>query len=167
MSGHSLTHIRYEGKNDHSDVHVAIIVSKWNAEVTEALYQGAVQTLISAGVDVDNISRYNVPGSFELPQAAEWALNWRIDFDGAICLGCVIQGETRHFEFISQAVASSIMQVGLTTQKPVIFGVLTPDNMEQALARAGGKLGNKGEEAAVAFLEMLDLAQILHEEAEE
>ena len=108
-----------------------------------------------------HIVRADVPGSFELPYGAQ-ALIDKIFVthstipDAIICLGCVIQGETRHFEFISQAVANGIMNVGLESGIPVIFGVLTPDSQEQALARAGGKLGNKGAEAAVAALQMLD-----------
>jgi 6,7-dimethyl-8-ribityllumazine synthase len=95
-----------------------------------------------------------VPGSFELPLAAQWSAKKK-KIDAVICLGCVIQGETRHFEFINQSVAQGIKDVGLKYNKPVIFGVLTTDNMRQAMDRAGGKHGNKGDEAAITAIKML------------
>lgn len=155
--GHDLSHIRYTGVKDHSGDRVAIVVSKWNTEITGALYQGALSVLKAAGIPAEQIFRYEVPGSFELPAGAQTALEQHPDLNGVITLGCVIQGETRHFDFISQATADGIMRLGLDYKKPVIFGVLTPDTQQQALDRAGGKYGNKGEEAAVALLEMVDL----------
>ena len=98
---------------------------------------------------------YDVPGSFELPSAAAMLLTANENIDAVICLGCVIQGETRHFEFISQAVANGVTQVGIEYTVPVIFGVLTCNTMEQAEARSGGKHGNKGVEAAASCLQML------------
>ena len=154
---HDLSGISYSGGHNHQSDRVVIVVSKWNPEVTEALFEGAVRTLQATGVRDENILRYDVPGSYELPLGADIALQKHPNLDGIICLGCVIQGETRHFEFISQAVANGVMNVGLQYHCPVIFGVLTPDTMQQALDRAGGKYGNKGEEAAVALLEMIDL----------
>jgi 6,7-dimethyl-8-ribityllumazine synthase len=132
----------------------AIVVAEWNAEVTEALYQGAYQTLLKEGASEQNIIRKNVPGSFELSLGAQWMAQQR-DIDAVICIGCVIQGETRHFDFICNAVAYGITEVGLKYNKPVIFGVLTPDSQEQALDRAGGKHGNKGDEAAITAIKML------------
>ena len=155
--GHDLSHIRYAGGQTHADDLVAIVVSKWNNEITGALYQGALSVLTAAGLSPDRVLRYEVPGSYELPAGAQTALEHHPDLDGVIALGCVIQGETRHFDFICQAAADGIMRVGLDYKRPVIFGVLTPDTQQQALDRAGGKYGNKGEEAAVAFLEMVDL----------
>ncbi len=132
----------------------AIVVSEWNEEVTEALYSGAIETLKSFGVDKTNIRRVDVPGSFELSLGAQkMAQNESID--AVICLGCVIQGETRHFDFICQAVANGITNVGLKYDKPVVFGVLTTDNQKQAMERAGGKYGNKGDEAAATAVKML------------
>jgi 6,7-dimethyl-8-ribityllumazine synthase len=132
----------------------AIVVAEWNAEVTEALYNGAYQTLIKEGAREENIFRKNVPGSFELTLGAQWmAQNHGID--AVICLGCVIQGETRHFDFICNAVAHGLTDVALKYNKPVIFGVLTPNNQEQAMDRAGGKHGNKGDEAAITAIKML------------
>ena len=159
MSGHDLSNISYTGQKDHSETIVALVVSKWNDGITNTLYEGAVSTLVEAGVKKENIHRYDVPGSYELPLGARMAAeSSNHDRPSAIiCLGCVIQGETRHFEFISNAVSNGIMQLGLMLKMPVIFGVLTPDTDEQATDRAGGKYGNKGEEAAVAALEMIDL----------
>ncbi len=137
-----------------ADKRFAIVVAEWNAQVTEALYNGALQTLLKEGAREEYITRKNVPGSFELSLGAQWMAS-RNDIDAVICLGCVIQGDTRHFDFICQAVANGITEVGLKFNKPVIFGVLTPDTMEQALDRAGGKHGNKGDEAAITAIKML------------
>lgn len=134
----------------------ALVVSEWNTEVTEALYAGAFTTLLQAGVPREHIVRVDVPGSFELPLGAQWMAQ-RDDIDAVICLGCVIQGETRHFDFICQACAQGVTEVGLKYNKPVIFGVLTTDNQKQALDRAGGRHGNKGDEAAATALKMLQI----------
>ena len=131
-----------------------IVVSKWNEQITEALYSGAVETLIGSGVAKENIERMDVAGSFELSLGGQW-LAQREDIDAVICLGCVIQGETKHFDFICDAVAHGITNVSLNYNKPVIFGVLTPNTMKQALDRAGGKHGNKGDEAAATALQMV------------
>ncbi|MEM0999959.1 MAG: 6,7-dimethyl-8-ribityllumazine synthase [Bacteroidota bacterium] len=160
-SGHDLSHIRYTGDEDHSGDRIAILVSKWNSEITGALADGAQETLRAAGIPAENIFLHEVPGSYELPSAAQFVLDADLDTAAVICLGVVIQGETRHFEFICQAVAQGIRQVSMDYNKPVIFGVLTPDTQQQALDRAGGKYGNKGEEAAVAALEMIDLQRKL------
>lgn len=157
--GHDLSHIRYEGNAYHGTTRVAIVVSKWNDTITEALFEGASSVLRAAGVPSSNIVRYNVPGSYELPLGAKIALDAKHPPHGVIALGCIIQGETRHFDFIAQAVADGIMRLNLDSGKPVIFGVLTPDTDQQAADRAGGKYGNKGEEAAVALLEMVDLGK--------
>lgn len=132
----------------------AVIVAEWNAEVTEALFNGAYQTLLKEGARKENIIRKNVPGSFELTLGAQWMAQ-NDNIDAVICLGCVIQGETRHFDFICNAVAHGLTDVGLKYNKPVIFGVLTPNNQEQAMDRAGGKHGNKGDEAAITAIKML------------
>lgn len=141
-------------KVDLSSKKVAIVVASWNEEITEALYEGAVHTLVESGVQKSNIIRKDVPGSFELSLGGLWMAE-RKDIDAVICLGCVIQGDTPHFDYICQAVAYGITEAGLKTRKPVIFGVLTTLNKTQALERAGGKLGNKGEEAAITAIEML------------
>lgn len=132
----------------------AIVVSEWNDQVTGALYSGAYDTLIKQGASKDHIITQYVPGSFELTLGAQWMAEQK-DIDAVICLGCVIQGETRHFDFICDAVAHGITNVGLKYNKPVIFGVLTPNTLQQALDRAGGKHGNKGDEAAITAIKML------------
>jgi 6,7-dimethyl-8-ribityllumazine synthase len=138
-------------------VTIGIIVSEWNAPITSALLKGAQSTLAAQGIKASQIKIYHVPGSFELSAAASMLFKSINAIDAIICLGCVIQGETRHFEFISQAVANGITQVAIDYNSPVIFGVLTCDTMEQAEARAGGKHGNKGVEAAISCLKMLML----------
>ncbi len=131
-----------------------VVVSEWNNTITESLYEGARQTLLDHGAQKENIEYYQVPGSFELSLGAQ-RLAQRKDIDAVICLGCVIQGETRHFEFICNAVAAGLTEVSLKYNKPVVFGVLTTDTYQQALDRAGGKHGNKGDEAAITAIKML------------
>lgn len=130
-----------------------IVVAAWNAAVTGPLYSGAYESLIKHGVKEKNIVAVEVAGSFELIAGADLMLSNK-SLDAVICLGCVIQGETRHFDFICNAVANGIANVGIKHTKPVIFGVLTTDNQEQALDRAGGKHGNKGDEAAITAIKM-------------
>jgi 6,7-dimethyl-8-ribityllumazine synthase len=137
-----------------------IVVAEWNAKITGALYGGAYQSLIDNGVIADHIFTYSVPGSFELTSGADILLKNK-NLDAVICLGCVIQGETRHFDFICAAVANGVTNVALKYEKPVIFGVLTTDNEQQAIDRAGGKHGNKGVEAAVTAIKMADMASQL------
>lgn len=135
---------------------IGIVVAEWNSEITDALYKGAVETLLSNGSDEKDITTYRVPGSFELTTGAQWMAE-KENIDAVICLGCVIQGETRHFDFICHAVAQGLTNLTIKFSIPFIFGVLTPDNQEQAKARAGGKHGNKGVEAAVTAIKMLAL----------
>jgi 6,7-dimethyl-8-ribityllumazine synthase len=132
----------------------AIVVAEWNDEITEPLFDGAFSALIEMGAQKKNIIRKSVPGSFELPLAAQQMAKQK-NIDAVICIGCIIQGDTPHFDYICQAVAYGIMEVNLKFNKPVAFGVLTTLNKKQALERAGGKLGNKGEEAAVTVVKML------------
>jgi 6,7-dimethyl-8-ribityllumazine synthase len=138
---------------------IGIVVSDWNETITNALKEGALAVLMENGVAKNNILVYSVPGSYELPFGASMLLDNYETIDAVICLGCVIQGETRHFEFISQAVANGVMRVSLDYGTPVIFGVLTCDTMEQAHDRAGGKYGNKGAEAAYTALKMIELEE--------
>lgn len=137
------------------DCIISIVAAEWNAEITDALLEGAVSTLLKQGVKKNDILVYRVPGTFELTFAAKHILEYD-DTDAVIVLGAVIQGETRHFDFICQSVTQGITQLNLDYDEPVIFGVLTTNNMEQARDRAGGKLGNKGAEAAIAALKMID-----------
>ena len=133
-----------------------LIVSRWNEAITAALLRGAQETLLQHGCAQRNIEIIYVPGSFELPAAAALAATRRRP-DAIVCLGCIIQGETRHFEFISQAVAQGLTDVSVRHQVPVIFGVLTTGTMRQAQDRAGGRHGNKGVEAALTALQMAEL----------
>jgi 6,7-dimethyl-8-ribityllumazine synthase len=139
-----------------ADMHFGIVVADWNAEITHALYQGCYDTLVKHGAIESNVHTVQVPGTFELPVAAR-ILNGQKKVDGLICIGCVIKGETKHDEYISHAVATGLIQLGLALSKPVIFGVLTPNSQEQAQERAGGKHGNKGVEAAVTAIRMVAL----------
>lgn len=135
---------------------IGIVVAEWNIESTGALLAGAQHYLQSLGVKEKNIIVHHVPGSFELPLGAQF-LAAQKNIDAVITLGCVIQGETKHFDFICNACAQGVMDVGLAFNIPVVFGVLTTNNQEQALDRAGGKHGNKGIEAAETALKMLTL----------
>jgi len=133
----------------------AIVVAEWNEDVTEALYEGAVASLLAHGVKKKNIIRKTVPGSFELTLGGLWMAEKK-DVAAVLCIGCIIQGDTPHFDYICKAVANGITEVNIKTKKPVIFGVLTTLDKNQALERAGGKHGNKGEEAALTAIQMLN-----------
>lgn len=131
-----------------------IVVSEWNTDITNALLEGALEALGKSGAKQENIHIQYVPGTFELPFGAQRMIRQH-KTDAVICLGCVIQGETRHFDFICQSAADGIMQVSLNHDIPVIFGVLTTNNLEQAQARSGGKHGNKGFEAGITALKLI------------
>jgi len=133
-----------------------IVVAEWNEEITNALAEGAIKTLLKHKADESNILIKYVPGSFELPLGAQLFLE-DTDVDAVIILGCVIQGETRHFDFICQGVTDGIMKLNLEYMTPVIFGLLTTNNLQQAKDRAGGKHGNKGDEAAITAIKMVEL----------
>lgn len=133
---------------------IGVVAAEWNPGVTDALLKGAVDTLLEHGVTEDKLMVLRVPGTFELSSAADMMLHYH-NLDAVICIGCVIQGETRHFEFICQAVSQGITNVALKHGRPVIFSVLTTNTMEQAVDRAGGKHGNKGVEGAVTALKMV------------
>ena len=150
----NLSAVTVKGSVNLSKSKFGILISEWNNEITEALYEGAVATLLERGVKKSNIIKKYVPGSFELSLGAQWLAEIE-DIDAVICLGCIIKGETPHFDYICQAVANGITNVGLKYNKPVIFGVLTTLNKQQALDRAGGKHGNKGDEAAATAINML------------
>ncbi len=145
-------------QSDDYKFRIGIAVSEWNQEVTASLAEAAINTLKQYGFEDKDIILKSVPGSFELPLATKYLIDHAI-VDAVICLGCVIQGETRHFEFICSGVTQGIMKLTLETSIPISFGLLTTDNLQQALDRAGGKHGNKGVEAAIAALKMLKLNQ--------
>ena len=138
------------------DLIFGIVVSEWNHEITLALKEGAFQTLIENGALAENIIISFVPGSYELTLGAQFQIETN-KVDAVICLGCVIQGETKHFDFICDAVAQGITNLNIKYNKPVIFGVLTTNNQQQAIDRSGGKHGNKGDEAAATAIKMLAL----------
>ena len=138
----------------------AVVVSEWNTEITEALFNGAKETFLKFGVAESDIVRRNVPGSFELTLGAQ-LMAARKEFDAVICIGVVIQGETKHFDFICDAVAKGITDLNIKFGIPVIFGVLTPNTMQQAIDRAGGIHGNKGDEAAITAIKMAALQKEL------
>lgn len=141
---------------DAKDLKIGLVVSEWNDKVTNGLYQGAYDVLIDCGAKPENIVRWNVPGSFELTFGCKKMLETN-QFDAVIAIGCVIQGETKHFDFVCEGVTQGIKDLNLKYDVPTIFCVLTDNNEQQSLDRSGGKHGNKGTEAAVAALKMIAL----------
>ena len=133
----------------------SLVVSQWNLNITENLFQGAIKTLIDCGVNKGDINRIDVPGSFELVYGAKIAA--RSKPSAIICIGSIIKGETKHFDFVSQSVSNGIMDLNIKLDIPIVFGVLTDDNMQQATNRSGGKYGNKGVEAAITAIKMAHL----------
>jgi len=145
-----------EGKIVAKGMKFAIAASRFNDFISGRLIDGAVDTLVRAGADEKDITIYKVPGAFELPHAAKrLAKSGKVD--AVICVGAVIRGATPHFEYVSSEVSKGVANVGLDADVPVIFGVLTTDTIEQAIERAGTKSGNKGADAALAAIEMVDL----------
>lgn len=140
-------------KPDAGPYKFGIVVAEWHHQITTALFNGAHKTLLDSGANPENIFKALVPGSFELTAAAALLAETK-KYDAIICLGCVIQGETRHFEFICNAVANGLTNISINCHLPVIFGVLTTNTLDQAKERAGGKYGNKGVDAALAAIEM-------------
>ena len=141
---------------DGSKMKIGIVVSEWHEEITAALLEGAINTLKSHNVDPDNILVKTVPGSFELPFGARIVAE-TFSPDAVICLGCVIKGETQHYDYICQGVTQGITELNLDYDIPYIYGILTTNNLQQALDRSGGKHGNKGDEAAVTAIKMASL----------
>lgn len=143
------------------DFRFGIVVSEWNAEITEGLWQGAFDALIDCGALKENIVRWNVPGTFELTYgAARMSKSIYADsgmLDAIIVIGCVIQGETKHFDFVCEGVTQGIKDLNLNGDIPVIFCVLTDNNRQQSIDRSGGKHGNKGTEAAITAIKMAEL----------
>jgi len=134
----------------------AIVASRFNDFITKSLLDGCTDTLLRHGVKEDEIKVYWVPGSFEIPMVAKRIANFKT-YDAVICLGTVIRGATPHFDYIANQVAKGISEVSLSTEKPVIFGIITADTIEQAIERAGTKEGNKGKDAALNAIEMVNL----------
>lgn len=147
--------IQGQSKADKDDK-FGIVVSKFNEFITEKLLEGCIQTLTKNGANEKNIDIVKVPGTFEIPTAAKNLIDLK-KYNAVICLGCVIRGETSHYEHICTAVSNEIAYLGVLSNLPVIFGVITTENIDQALDRAGGKKGNKGSEAALAAIEMVNV----------
>lgn len=150
----------FEGKTTAEGMKVAIVVARFNQLITEKLLAGAVDTLKRAGVADDDIAIAWTPGAYEIPLAAD-KLAKTGDYDAVICLGAVIKGETDHYDHVAGNTASGITRVGLDNELPVLFGVLTCETIEQAMARAGLKAGNKGIECAQAAIEMVNMLKTI------
>jgi len=149
-----------EAKLDAKGIKIGIIVSRFNSIITTRLLDGAMDALIRHKADVKDIDIYKVPGAFEVPVFALKLAKTK-KYDTIICLSSIIRGETPHFDYIAQETTKGIAEVNLRTEMPVIYGVITADTMEQAIDRAGGKSGNKGADAAMAAIEMVNLMKIV------
>jgi 6,7-dimethyl-8-ribityllumazine synthase len=147
---------------DVQSMRIGIVVSEWNNDITDNLLRGAVETLTECAASLDYIKIIYVPGSFELPSGAQMLLE-NTSVEAVITLGCVIRGETPHFDFVCNACAQGVKDVSIKYNKPVIFGLLTDNNVEQSRARSGGNLGNKGVEAAVTAIKMIALQRQLED----
>ncbi len=156
----NLSHYDKDSIPNASDMRFGIVVSEWNRKITQGLLDGALAALKENGVHEDSILVKWTPGSFELALASQHMLE-HTNVDGVIALGSVIQGETKHFDFVCHGVTQGVMDVSLKYNKPVIFGVLTDNTMQQAIDRSGGKHGNKGIECAIACIKMVDLKRDL------
>ncbi len=149
----------YEGKLLGEGLKFGLVVARFNEFITQKLMGGAMDALVRHGVEVEDIEIAWAPGAFEMPLVAQKMA--QKDYDAVICLGAVIRGATPHFDFISAEVTKGVAQVGLNSGKPVIFGVITADTIEQAIERAGTKAGNKGFDAAITAIEMANLIKAL------
>ncbi len=158
--GKNLSYYNPESIPNGKDMRIGIVVSEWNEKITFGLLDGAKMALLESGVLEKNIIVKIVPGSFELALAGQFLLQQE-NIDGVVCLGSVIQGETKHFDFVCQGVTNGIMDINLKYNKPAIFGVLTDNTMQQAIDRSGGKHGNKGIECAIACIKMIALKKSL------
>jgi len=154
---------RHSDVPDASGMRIGIVVAEWNSEITFAMKDAAIQTLHEHGVNDSDIIVRSVPGSFELTVGAQMMAHY-MNPDAIICIGCVIRGETPHFDYICQGVTAGLTQLTIKFKKPVIFGVLTTNDLQQALDRAGGKHGNKGVEAAVTAIKMVALERDLQKQ---
>ncbi len=153
----NLSHYDRSALPDARSLRFGIVVSEWNSTITEALYQGAYTALTDCGAIPENIIRWNVPGSFELVYGSKKMLQTQ-NVNVVIAIGSIIQGETKHFDFVCSATAQGIKDLNIAFDVPVIFCVLTDNTMQQAIDRSGGKHGNKGIEAAIAAIKMTALA---------
>jgi len=150
----------YEGRLVAEGLRFGIVVSRWNSFITEKMLSGALDALIRHGASEEQIEIARVPGTWEIPVAAQKMANSR-RHDAVICIGCLIRGSTPHFEYLAAEVTKGIGQISLQTGLPLTYGIITVENIEQAIERAGTKAGNKGAEAAVAAIEMANLLRQL------
>ncbi|PKD16814.1 6,7-dimethyl-8-ribityllumazine synthase [Salegentibacter salinarum] len=157
--GNNLSDYDKDKLPDASDFRIGIVVSEWNDKITEGLYEGAYNTLIENRVQEKRIVRWNVPGSFELIYGCKKMQESFDMLDAIIAIGSVIEGETKHFDFVCEGVTQGIKDLNVQNDTPIIFCVLTDQNMQQAIDRSGGKHGNKGTEAAIAAIKMAKLRQ--------
>ena len=148
----NLSDYKKDSLPDVSNLRFGIVVSQWNDDITDGLFKGAYETLLDCGVSSDNILKLEVPGSFELIYGAK--ILYKKNCDAIICLGSVIKGETKHFDYVCQGVTNGIKDLNIALDIPIIFGVLTDNTVEQAINRSGGKHGNKGVEAAITAIKM-------------
>ncbi len=149
---HNLSHYDKKTIPNAKDFRFGIVVSEWNSDITEGLYNGAIEALIDCGAVKSNIIRWNVPGSFELIYGCKKMQQHR--FNAIIAIGSVIQGETKHFDFVCDGVTQGIKDLNVLNNTPIVFCVLTDNNKQQSIDRSGGKYGNKGTEAAIAAIKM-------------
>jgi len=154
-----------EGDTDGRGMSIAVVVSRFNQALTEKLLAGALEALGKCGIDSDSVDVVWVPGSFELPPAAK-RLAESGRYDAIACLGCVLRGETPHFDYVAGQAATGIARVGLDTGVPVAFGVITADTLQQAVERAGGSSGNKGFDAVMTAVRMANLMKMIDKRAE-
>lgn len=152
---HNLSHYDFNSIPNAQNMKFGIVVSEWNFPITGNLLKGTVETLQKHGVQTENILIKTVPGSFELTFAANQMVE-NCDVDAVIVLGCVIKGDTPHFDYVCMGVTQGITQLNTMSDIPVIFGLLTTNTLEQAEERSGGKLGNKGDECAITAIKMID-----------
>jgi len=151
---------RIKGLEDWSNIKIGISAARWNSMITDEMLDGALTTLKGKGVQEENIMVVRCPGSYELPLSCKQLLD-HLDVDGVIAIGAVIRGDTPHFDYVCDAVNRGVMELNLLYSKPIAFGVLTTDNVEQAMERAGTGNGNKGSEAAMAVCDMIALENAL------
>jgi len=156
---HNLSDYDINSVPNAKDMKVGIVVSEWNDNITGALLDGAKKILMKHGVAESNIKVETVPGSFELVMGAQ--LMVKSDVDAVIAIGCVIRGDTPHFDYICEGTTYGLARLNATQSKPVIYGLITTNDMQQALDRCGGKMGNKGDECAVAAIKMVALSRRL------
>ncbi len=154
---HNLSEYDINSVPDAKGMKIGIVVAEWNNNITDALLEGAMDTLIKNGVAEEDIKVLRVPGSFELVFGATQMT--KADVDAVIAIGCVVRGDTPHFDYICEGTTYGLARLNATQDKPVIYGLITTNDMQQALDRCGGKMGNKGDECAVTAIKMIDYAR--------